>query len=74
MTPNSSIHILAKSDENMPANSQHTVPGDWVDLKGKPNPSTKVAHKEKQTKIPADAVQHEVAALKMSQGLLKGKP
>jgi len=74
MTPNSSIHILAKSDENVPANSIQTgVHNDWVDLKEKPAEEAINPTKERLTTAQANKVQHEVAALKMAQGLLKGK-
>lgn len=75
ITPNSSIHILAKSDENVPANSQNAVPNDWVDLKEKSESKAKAVAKEKQkhSNRPSDVVQHEVAALRMAQGLLKGE-
>lgn len=72
LTPNSSIHILAKSDENVPANSQSGVHNDWVDLKEKTTEETNKAFKDKPSTVPVDRVQHEVAALKMAQGLLKG--
>lgn len=72
MMPNSSIHILAKSDENVPANSQTGVHNDWVDLKEKTAEDTTTAVKEKKSTVHADKVHHEVAALKMAQGLLKG--
>lgn len=72
MTPNSSIHILAKSDENVPANSQTGVHSDWVDLKEKSAEEPINPIKEKPSLPQADKVQHEVAALKMAQGLLKG--
>ena len=72
MTPTSSIHILAKSAENVPAVSQ-TGHNDWVDLKEKPaEDKTKFIPKDRQPAAQADKVQHEVAALKMAQGLLKG--
>lgn len=67
MTPNSSIHILAKSSENIHPNAG----SDWIDLKGK-------AEEDLSSNVPDqqvadfDRVQHEVAALKMAQGLLKG--
>ncbi|DBA90262.1 TPA: hypothetical protein ACH3X1_003555 [Trebouxia sp. C0004] len=73
MTPNSSIHILAKSDENVPANSQTGVHNDWVDLKEKPAEEAINPTKERLTTTQANKVQHEVAALKMAQGLLKGE-
>lgn len=73
MTPNSSIHILAKSDENVPANSQTGVLNDWVDLKEKPAEEAINATKERLPTTQANKVQHEVAALRMAQGLLKGK-
>ena len=73
MTPNSSIHILAKSDENVPANSQTGVHNDWVDLKEKPAEETIKPTKERLPTAQANKVQHEVAALKMAQGLLKGR-
>lgn len=73
LTPNSSIHILAKSDENVPANSQSGVHNDWVDLKEKTTEETNKAFKDKPSTVPVDRVQHEVAALKMAQGLLKGE-
>lgn len=72
MTPNSSIHILAKSDENVPANSQTGGHSDWVDLKEKSAEEPINPIKEKPSLPQADKVQHEVAALKMAQGLLKG--
>lgn len=72
MTPTSSIHILAKSTENTPATFQNGA-NDWVDLKEKSEEDrTKTASKGRQTATQADKVQHEVAALKMAQGLLKG--
>lgn len=64
MTPNSSIHILAKSSENIHPNAGH----DWVDLKERLEESGSKG----QQSAEADKVQHEVAALKMAQGLLKG--
>lgn len=73
MTPNSSIHILAKSDENVPANSQTGVLNDWVDLKEKPAEEAINPTKERLPTAQANKVQHEVAALKMAQGLLKGE-
>lgn len=75
ITPSSSIHILAKSDENVPANAQNPMPNDWVDLKEKTESKSKPILKEKQkpSSRQADVVQHEVAALKMAQGLLKGE-
>lgn len=73
MTPTSSIHILAKSDENVPANSQTGVQNDWVDLKEKPAEEAINPTKERLPTAQANKVQHEVAALKMAQGLLKGK-
>ena len=71
MTPNSSIHILAKSAENTPANSQ-TGGHDWVDLKETPEDQADAVTKDGKSAAQADKVQHEVAALKMAQGLLKG--
>ncbi|KAL0042653.1 hypothetical protein WJX79_006792 [Trebouxia sp. C0005] len=73
MTPTSSIHILAKSDENVPANSQTGVQNDWVDLKEKPAEEAINPTKERLPTAQANKVQHEVAALKMAQGLLKGE-
>ena len=74
ITPSSSIHILAKSDENVPANAQNPMPNDWVDLKEKTESKSKPILKEKQkpSSRQTDVVQHEVAALKLAQGLLKG--
>ena len=72
MTPTSSIHILAKSAEHTPATFQNGA-NDWVDLKEKSEEdSAKTASKVRQSATRADKVQHEVAALKMAQGLLKG--
>ena len=50
------------------------MPNDWVDLKEKIESKSKPILKEKQkpSSRQADVVQHEVAALKMAQGLLKG--
>ena len=69
---NPSIHILAKSDENIPANSQTCVSNDWVDLKGKSGQGSSTASTDKKSPVQSDKVQHEVAALRMAQGLLKG--
>lgn len=72
MTPNSSIHILVKSAENIPANLQ--IGGnDWVDLNETPvYGQADAVTKDGKAAARADKVQHEVAALKMAQGLLKG--
>lgn len=71
MTPNSSIHILAKSAENT-ANFQNGG-NDWVDLKERSDEDQSDAlTKDGKSVVQADKVQHEVAALKMAQGLLKG--
>lgn len=66
MTPNSSIHILAKSAETTPANLQ-TGGNDWVDLKERPA-------EDQAEAVTKDGKSVEVAALKMAQGLLKGVP
>ena len=72
MTPNSSIHILAKSAENIPANLQ-TGGNDWVDVKERPiADQADTVTQDGKAAAQADKVQHEVAALKMAQGLLKG--
>lgn len=83
MTPQSSIHILAKSSENIHPNAQ-AAGHDWIDLKEKPEEAavknvkeqpegTAVKDVKEQLRAPdVDRAQHEVAALKMVQGLLKG--
>ena len=72
MTPNSSIHILAESAENTPANLQ-TGGNDWVDLKERSaEDQADAVTKDGKSAAQTDKVQHEVAALKMAQGLLKG--
>lgn len=72
ITPNSSVHILAESAENIPANLQSGV-HDWVDLRGRSDVDQAGTVTEAgQPATQADKVQHEVAALKMAQGLLKG--
>ena len=74
MTPNSSIHILAKSAEITPANIQ-AGGNDWVHLKERPDDDqAEAVTKHGKSAAQADKVQHEVAALKMAQGLLKGVP
>ncbi|KAL3154903.1 hypothetical protein ABBQ38_011440 [Trebouxia sp. C0009 RCD-2024] len=73
ITPNSSVHILAESAENIAANLQSGV-HDWVDLRGKPDEDqAETVSQAGQPDPQADQVQHEVAALKMAQGLLKGE-
>lgn len=72
MTPNSSIHILAKSAE-VTANLQNGG-NDWIDLKERSDEDQADAvTKDGKSVAQADKVQHEVAALKMAQGLLKGE-
>ena len=68
MSPNSSIHIVAKSSENVHPNAGH----DWVDLKEKLEGDADTGSKRQQT-LESNKAQHEFAALKMAQGLLKGK-
>lgn len=66
------MHILAESAENNPVNLQSEV-HDWVDLRGKPDEDqAETVTQADQPDTQADKVQHEVAALKMAQGLLKG--
>lgn len=67
ITPNSSIHILAKSSENINPNAS----SDWIDLKEKTDEDA-VSDAKAQQGADANRVQHEVAALRMAQGLLKG--
>ena len=71
MTPQSSVHILAKSSENIHPNAQ-AAGHDWIDLKEKPEEAIVKTIKEQLRAPDVDRAQHEVAALKMAQGLLKG--